>query len=118
MPKRLLRLAGGLCALGLAIAPSLACAQNNAIYAETTLSVSAGAWTLAAPANALRRALVISDAVGQGCVWSTIASPAAGQGFVFSLAGTPGAWSFDPPIVANAIYVKCASAAVLTLGQV
>lgn len=91
-------------------------ARPGATYTEATVAVTAGTWANVAAVSTTRQKLIVGDAVGLGCVWSTNSAPAAGQGFPFSLTGTPGSWVFDDPVVFNAIYVKCSSSGVVTVG--
>jgi hypothetical protein len=84
-------------------------------YTETTVTVTGGAWTLIAAANAARRRLVVGDATGLACLWSHNASPVSGEGFPFSTSSQGGSWVFDDPISTNAVYVKCTTGGVVTV---
>jgi hypothetical protein len=88
-------------------------ARPNAAYSEATVAVAAGTWTLVAASNTKRQRLILGDATGLTCLWSTVAAPAAGQGVPWS-GSSPSSYTFTDPAPTNAIYVKCTTAGTIT----
>ncbi len=88
----------------------------NSFDTETAIT-GTGDWELAAPEITgmnIRLKLILADAAGAGCAWSTSATP-PGAGVPFSVAGTPGHHEFSEPLPRSAIFVKAPAGAVVTI---